>query len=46
MDLKKLKSGRGGFALPVAVLALVAVGVLVTAGFWMAEQETRIGATS
>ncbi len=34
---------RSGFALPVAVLALVAVGVMVTGGFYMARQETRIG---
>ena len=39
-------SARGGFALPVAVLALVVVGVLVTAGFYMAQQETRIGIAS
>ena len=34
---------RGGFALPAAVGALVIVGVLVTAGFYMAQQEVRIG---
>ncbi len=39
MDLKSKK----GFALPVAVFALVVVGVLVTGGFYLARQETRIG---
>ena len=34
---------RRGFALPVAVFSLVVVGVLVTGGFYMARQETRIG---
>jgi hypothetical protein len=37
---------REGFALPVAVFALVIVGVLVTGGFYMANQESRIGAAS
>jgi hypothetical protein len=37
---------KRGFALPVAVFALVVVGVLVTGGFYMARQETRIGVAS
>ena len=37
---------RAGFALPVAVLSLVVVGVLVTGGFFMAQQETRAGVSS
>lgn len=37
---------RRGFALPVAVFALVIVGVLVTGGFYMANQESRIGMAS
>jgi hypothetical protein len=37
---------RHGFALPVAVFALVVVGVLVTGGFYLARQETRIGVAS
>src|SRR5262245_34377803 len=37
---------RGGFALPVAVFALVIVGVLVTGGFYIARQETRTGVAS
>ncbi len=37
---------RNGFALPVAIFALVVVGVLVTGGFYMARQETRIGVAS
>lgn len=32
-----------GFALPAAVFALVVVGVLVTGGFYIARQESRIG---
>lgn len=36
----------GGFALPAAVFALVIVGVLVTGGFYLARQETRIGIAS
>lgn len=35
-----------GFALPAAIGALVIVGVLVTAGFYMAQQELRIGVAS
>jgi len=35
-----------GFALPAAIGALVIVGVLVTAGFYMARQEVRIGVAS
>ena len=40
------RRGRGGFALPVAVFAMVIIGVLVTGGFYMARQETRIGLAS
>jgi Tfp pilus assembly protein PilX len=43
MDMRR---NRAGFALPVAVFALVIVGVLVTGGFYMARQETRIGTAS
>lgn len=32
-----------GFALPAAIFGLVVVGVLVTGGFYIARQETRIG---
>ena len=35
-----------GFALPAAVGALVIIGVLVTAGFYIARQEVRIGVAS
>lgn len=35
-----------GFALPVAVFALVVVGVMVTGGFYIARQESRIGVAS
>jgi len=39
-------SSRDGFALPAAIFALVVVGVLVTGGFYLARQETRIGMAS
>lgn len=39
-------SATAGFALPVAIFALVVVGVLVTGGFFLAQQETRIGMAS
>ncbi len=35
-----------GFALPAAIGALVIIGILVTAGFFMAQQELRIGVAS
>lgn len=35
-----------GFALPVAIFALVIIGVLVTGGFFVARQESRIGVAS
>ena len=35
--------GQRGFALPVAVFALVVIGVLVTSGFYTVRQESRIG---
>jgi hypothetical protein len=37
---------KSGFALPVAVFALVVVGVMVTGGFYVARQESRIGVAS
>jgi hypothetical protein len=36
------RNGHRGFALPAAIGAIVIVGVLVTAGFYMAQQEMRI----
>jgi len=39
-------SDRRGFALPAAIGGLVIVGLLVTAGFYMARQEVRIGVAS
>lgn len=33
---------RRGFALPAAILGLVVVGALVTGGFYVAQQESRI----
>ncbi|MFQ5536176.1 MAG: hypothetical protein ACE5GJ_01870 [Gemmatimonadota bacterium] len=41
-----MKDTERGFALPAAIGALVIVGVLVTAGFYMAQQELRIGVAS
>lgn len=42
MKTRHTRPGREGFALPLAVFALVVVGVLVTGGFFMARQESRI----
>lgn len=38
--------GRTGFAMPAVIGALVIIGILVTAGFYMARQEVRIGVAS
>lgn len=46
MTSTNLWNDRSGFALPVAVFALVMVGVLVTSGFFLAQQETRVGVAS
>jgi len=40
------KTARRGFALPVAIGALVVVGMVVTAGFYVATQELRLGASA
>ena len=40
------KYEQRGFALPVAVFAVVVVAVITTAGFFMARQEGRIGVAS
>ena len=40
------RNDRRGFALPAAIGALVIIGILVTAGFYMARQELRIGVAS
>jgi len=40
------RSGIRGFALPAVIGALVIIGILVTAGFYMARQEIRIGVAS
>jgi hypothetical protein len=37
---------RRGFVLPVAIGTLVIIGVLITAGFFVAQQELRIGVAS
>ena len=39
-------NNRRGFALPATIGALVIIGVLVTAGFFMSQQELRIGVAS
>ncbi len=38
--------GRGGFALPASIFALMVVAVLITSGFYLAGQESRIGQSS
>ncbi len=40
------KKQQRGFALPVAVFALVVVGMITTGAFFMARQEGRIGVAS
>jgi len=40
------QADRRGFALPTAIGALVIIGILVTAGFYMARQEVRVGVAS
>ena len=37
---------RRGFALPATIGALVIIGIMVTAGFFVAQQELRIGVAS
>lgn len=41
-----LTTDTRGYAMPAAIGGLVIVGVLVTAGFYMARQEVRIGVAS
>jgi hypothetical protein len=41
-----MRRNQSGFALPAAIGGLVIVGVLVTAGFYVARQEVRIGVAS
>ncbi|MDZ7779161.1 MAG: hypothetical protein U5R14_04370 [Gemmatimonadota bacterium] len=40
------RHARAGFAMPAAIGALVIMGALVTAGFYMARQELRVGVAS
>ena len=42
-DLVPVERAPTGFALPATIAALVMIGVLVTAGFFTAQQELRIG---
>ena len=39
-------SRRDGFALPVALLAIMVIGALVTGGFYASSQESRIATSS
>lgn len=39
----KHQDSRAGFALPAAIGAVVIIGVLVASGFFMAQQEMRMG---
>ncbi len=40
------KTHRNGFAMPAVIGALVIIGIMVTAGFYMSRQELRIGVAS
>jgi len=42
----KTTESRAGFAMPAAIGGLVIISVLVSAGFYMARQELRIGVAS
>lgn len=42
----RMRPRRNGFAMPAVIGALVIIGILVTAGFFMARQELRIGVAS
>ena len=46
MPKKSMAIRRAGFAMPAVIGALVIIGILVTAGFYMARQELRIGVAS
>lgn len=46
MRNQPIHSTERGFALPVAIFTMVIAGVLATAGFFMARQESRIGMAS
>lgn len=39
-------SRRDGFALPVALLAIIVIGAIVTGGFYAASQESRIATST
>jgi hypothetical protein len=41
--MSRMSSRRGGFALPVAVFAIVIIGALVAGAFFASTQEFRIG---
>jgi hypothetical protein len=43
METMMTSNDRGGFAMPAVMGALVIIGILATAGFYMAQQELRIG---
>jgi hypothetical protein len=45
-DMYMRTRNRRGFALPTVIGALVIIGVLVTAGFFISQQELRIGVAS
>ena len=43
MNMHRARPTRGGFVLPAVIGALVIIGLLVTAGFFVAQQELRMG---
>lgn len=45
-DADASRLGRDGFALPAAILGILVVAILITAGFLISSQESRIGQAS
>jgi Tfp pilus assembly protein PilX len=44
--MSRIHSRRSGFALPVAVFAIVIIGALVAGAFFASTQEFRIGSNT
>lgn len=46
MNTRVMHTNRAGFALPVALLAMVVIGAIVTGGFYAASQENKISSST